>query len=42
MVVKGEMSVKAARKDLYLVDGSAGIDVGYTLRASAVEPYETK
>ena len=42
VVVKGEMSVKTAQKDLYLVDGSASIDVGYTLRASAVEPYEIK
>ena len=42
VVVKGEMSVKAAKKDLFLVDGSTSIDVGYTLRASAVEPYETK
>ena len=42
VVVKGEMSVKTAKKDLYLVDGSASIDVGYTLRASAVEPYEIK
>lgn len=42
VVVKGEMSVKAAKKDLYLVDGSTSIDVGYALQASAVEPYENK
>ena len=42
VVVKGEMSVKTAQKNLYLVDGSTSIDVGYTLQASAVEPYETK
>jgi len=37
--VTGEMTVKAATKNLYLVDGSSGIDVGYSLRASLVEPY---
>lgn len=42
VVVKGEMSVKTAQKDLYLVDGSASIDLGYTLQASAVEPYEAR
>ena len=38
--VTGEMAVKEATKNLYLVDGSAGIDVGYTLDASQVEPYK--
>jgi len=38
--VTGEMSVKAARKNLYLVDGSSGIDVGYSLEANRVEPYK--
>ena len=38
--VTGEMAVKAATKNLYLVDGSAGIDVGYSLQASLVEPYK--
>jgi hypothetical protein len=38
--VTGEMAVKAAKKNLYLVDGSAGIDVGYSLEASHVDPYE--
>lgn len=42
VVVKGKMSVKTAKKDLFLVDGSASIDVGYALQASAVEPYEIK
>ena len=40
--VTGEMKVKAATKNLYLVDGSAGIDVGYSLEASRVEPYKSK
>jgi hypothetical protein len=39
--VTGEMTVKAATKNLYLVDGSADIDVGYSLQASHVEPYKT-
>lgn len=38
--VTGEMSVKAAKKKLFLVDGSSGIDVGYSLEASQVEPYK--
>ncbi len=38
--VTGKMAVKAATKDLYLVDGSAGIDVGYTLEARQVELYK--
>jgi len=38
--VIGEMAVKAATKNLYLVDGSSGIDVGYSLAASQVEPYK--
>ena len=40
--VIGEMAVKAATKNLYLVDGSSGIDVGYSLEASQVEPYKKK
>jgi len=40
--VTGEMAVKAATKNLYLVDGSSGIDVGYSLEASQVEPYKKK
>jgi hypothetical protein len=38
--VTGEMAVKAATKNLYLVDGSSGIDVSYSLRASLVESYK--
>ena len=38
--VTGEMAIKAATKNLYLVDGAAGIDVGYSLEASQVEPYK--
>jgi hypothetical protein len=42
VVVMGEMSVKPASKELFLVDGTANIDVGYSVLASAVEPYEVK
>jgi hypothetical protein len=38
--VTGEMTVKTAIKNLFLVDGSAGINIGYSLRASLVEPYK--
>lgn len=38
--VQGRMSVESTRKDLFLVDGSADVDVGYALRASAVDRYD--
>jgi len=38
--VTGKMSTTAAKKSLSLVDGAADIDVGYTMRASAVEAYK--
>jgi uncharacterized protein len=38
--VTGRMSTAAARKSLYLIDGTADIDIGYSLRASQVEPYK--
>jgi hypothetical protein len=38
--VTGKMSTVAAKKSLNLVDGAADIDVGYTMKASAVEPYK--
>ena len=36
----GQMTTGAIQKSLSLVDGSADIDVGYSLRASVVEPYK--
>ena len=39
--VTGEMTVKAAKKNLFLMDGSSGIDVGYSLEASRVDPYKS-
>ena len=38
--VTGQMTTAAIKKSLSLVDGSADIDVGYSLRASRVEPYK--
>lgn len=38
--VQGRMSVESTRKGLFLVDGSADVDVGYVLRASAVDRYD--
>src|SRR6185436_3608519 len=38
--VTGRMSTAASKKSLYLVDGESNIDIGYSLRASNVEPYK--
>ncbi len=38
--VTGRMSITSATKSLSLVDGTADIETGYTLRASLVEPYK--
>lgn len=38
--VTGEMKVQSSTKDLFLVDGSAGISTGYTLFATEVKPYK--
>lgn len=38
--VTGVMSAKASKTKLSLVDGSADIDVGYSLRANAIEEYK--
>jgi ABC-type nickel/cobalt efflux system permease component RcnA len=39
VVVKGQMSVKTAQKDLYLVDGSRDIEVAYTMTTDAITDY---
>ena len=39
--VEGEIIVESLVKDLYLVDGSAGINIGYTMKASRIEPYKS-
>jgi hypothetical protein len=38
--VTGQIATGATKKSLYMVDGSADIDVGYSIRASLVEPYK--
>src|SRR5258708_15158803 len=38
--VTGQMTTGAIKKSLSLVDGSADIDVGYSLRATRAEPYK--
>ena len=38
--VTGVISAKSMVKDLYLVDGSAGVDIGYSMQANRVEPYK--
>jgi len=38
--VTGRLSTASARKALYLIDGTADIDIGYSLHASRVEPYK--
>ena len=38
--VTGVISVKSMSKDLFLVDGSAGINIGYSMQANKVEPYK--
>ena len=40
MWVTGKMTVRSFQKNLFLIDGSADIDVGYSLTANAVKPYE--
>lgn len=40
--VTGEMQVRSSKKDLFLVDGEAGIETGYTLIAEKVSPYTQK
>ena len=37
--VSGQISAKSMVKDLYLVDGSAGVNIGYSMRANQDEPY---
>jgi hypothetical protein len=38
--VTGVVSVQSMVKDLFLVDGSAGINIGYAMQARKIEPYE--
>ena len=38
--VTGVIAVKSMVKDLHLVDGSAGVDIGYTMQAKKIKPYK--
>ncbi len=38
--VTGVISAKSMVKDLYLVDGSAGVDTGYSMQATHIEAYK--
>ena len=38
--VTGEFAAKSMVKDLFLADGTAGVDIGYTMQANRVEPYQ--
>ena len=38
--VTGIIAVKSMKKDLYLVDGTAGVNIGYSMNANHVEPYK--
>jgi hypothetical protein len=40
--VTGVIRAKSMEKDLYLVDGSAGVDIGYSMQATIIEPYKEK
>jgi hypothetical protein len=37
--VTGRMAASASKQAVFVVDGSAAVDVGYALQASRVEPY---
>lgn len=39
VLVTGVISARSIVKDLFLKDGSANIDIGYTMRANRIEPY---
>jgi hypothetical protein len=38
--VTGILSAKSMVKDLYLVDGSAGVDIGYSMQGTHIEAYK--
>jgi len=38
--ITGELSVKSMSKELYLVDGSSDVNIGYSMQAIKVEPYK--
>jgi hypothetical protein len=38
--VTGVITAKSIVKDLYLADGSSGVNIGYTMQAKRIEPYK--
>lgn len=38
--VTGVISVESMVRDLFLVDGSTGVDIGYAMQANRIEPYK--
>ena len=38
--VTGIIAVKSMARDLYLVDGTAEIDIGYSMQANRIDPYQ--
>lgn len=38
--VTGILKAQSLEKDLYLIDGTAGIEIGYSLQARRIEPYQ--
>jgi uncharacterized protein len=38
--VTGTLATTSSKKSLFMLDGSSDIDIGYSLRASVVEPYK--
>lgn len=38
--ITGKLFIKSMNKELFLADGSAGIDIGYTIQAKQVDPYK--
>ena len=38
--VTGTLTTASSKKSLFMLDGSNDIDVGYSMRASVVEPYK--
>ena len=38
--VTGALSMASAKRSLFMLDGSADIDVGYSVQAAQVEPYK--
>ena len=38
--VTGKLEVKSISKELFLIDGSSDIDIGYTMSVTKIEPYK--